>query len=152
MDGITALVEALGLGVMILGTVVLYIAYIIGYWKIFTKAGEAGWKSIIPFYNVYTLYKISWKTPMFFIFLIAVLVSGGISGLGTNATGLISVIGLILYAVVIVIQVIQCNKLAKAFGKGIGFTLGLVFLNTIFIIILGLGSSEYKGNPCINEF
>ena len=34
------------------------IVAIIAYWKIFTKAGEAGWKSIIPFYNVYTLLKI----------------------------------------------------------------------------------------------
>ena len=36
-------------------------------------------------------------------------------------------------------------KFAKAFGKGIGFGIGLVFLNTIFVLILGLGDAEYIG-------
>ena len=36
--------------------------------------------------------------------------------------------------------------LAKAFGKGAGFTVGLILLNTIFIMILGFGSSSYQLN------
>lgn len=31
----------------------IYVLQIIGWWKIFTKAGEAGWKSLIPLYNLY---------------------------------------------------------------------------------------------------
>ena len=31
----------------------VYILLIVAWWKIFTKAGEAGWKSIIPIYNIY---------------------------------------------------------------------------------------------------
>ena len=37
-------------------------------------------------------------------------------------------------------------KLAKAFGKGDGFAVGLILLNTIFIMILAFGSSEYQLN------
>lgn len=37
----------------------IYVLQIIGWWKIFTKAGEAGWKSLIPLYNLYILYNIS---------------------------------------------------------------------------------------------
>lgn len=32
---------------------IFYILQVIAYWKIFTKAGEEGWKSIIPIYNGY---------------------------------------------------------------------------------------------------
>ncbi|MBR1762543.1 MAG: hypothetical protein IJ731_04170, partial [Eubacterium sp.] len=39
-------------------TLVIAILSIIALWKIFEKAGEAGWKAIIPFYNAYTLVKI----------------------------------------------------------------------------------------------
>ena len=31
---------------------------IVALWKIFTKAGEPGWKSIIPIYNIIMLLKI----------------------------------------------------------------------------------------------
>lgn len=47
-----------------LGGMYLMIAFawwllqIIANWRIFTKAGEAGWKSIIPIYGDYISYKI----------------------------------------------------------------------------------------------
>ena len=31
---------------------VFAVIMIIAYWKVFTKAGEAGWQSIIPIWNV----------------------------------------------------------------------------------------------------
>ena len=42
--------------------VVLIIATTVGLWCIFEKADEAGWKSLIPFYNVYILYKLAWSS------------------------------------------------------------------------------------------
>ena len=45
----------------------------------------------------------------------------------------------------IVITIMYCIKLAKAFGKSTGFGVGLIFLNTIFILILGLGDAQYVG-------
>ena len=50
------------MSVMILA---LYVITVIAYWQIFKKAGEKGWKSLIPLYNSYIMYKISWKTSMF---------------------------------------------------------------------------------------
>ena len=43
---------------------------IIGTWKILQKAGEDGWKAIIPFYGKYTLFKTFWKKKWFWISLI----------------------------------------------------------------------------------
>jgi hypothetical protein len=37
--------------------------------------------------------------------------------------------------------------LAKAFGKGAGFALGMIFLFPIFYPILGFGSAKYQGAP-----
>ncbi len=37
--------------VSVLVSIVSYVLIVIGWGKIFTKAGEAGWKSLIPFYN-----------------------------------------------------------------------------------------------------
>ena len=46
--------ESLGalLGVYIVILLVIAILQIIALWKVFKKAGEKGWKSIIPFYNI----------------------------------------------------------------------------------------------------
>lgn len=93
---------------------------IVAMWRIFVKAGEEGWKAIVPFYNTYILYKITWGNGLYFLLLLIPCVN-------------------------VVIQIITSVKLAKVFGKGIGFTLGLIFLGPIFQLILGFDSSEYKG-------
>ena len=36
-------------------------------------------------------------------------------------------------------------KLARAFGKGTGFAVGLILLPSIFYMILGFGDSVYYG-------
>lgn len=44
---------------------ILAILQIVAWWRIFSKAGEAGWKSIIPIYNVIVLFKICGLSPLF---------------------------------------------------------------------------------------
>lgn len=61
---------------MVLGGAYLILAFvwwllqIIANWRIFTKAGEPGWKSIIPVYGDYISYKIAWETGYFWATLI----------------------------------------------------------------------------------
>ena len=43
---------------------------IIAMWKIFEKAGEPGWAAIIPFYNLYVLFKITWGNGWKFLLLL----------------------------------------------------------------------------------
>lgn len=45
----------------------------------------------------------------------------------------------------IIFAIWMVNLLSKSFGRGTGFTLGLIFLSIIFVPILGLGSSKYVG-------
>lgn len=100
-----------------LAVVVLIIA---GFWKTFTKAGHPGWAAIIPIYNAYILLKIAGRPGWWLLLLLIPLVN-------------------------VVIAVIVALDVAKAFGKGAGFGLGLVFLAFIFYPILGFGDATYRG-------
>ena len=137
----TAIGGMLG-GVLVL-VLVWYVIRVIAGWKIFTKAGEAGWKSIIPFYNVWVEYKLIWDPRMFFVALaLAILVS-----LGQIPNMVVAVIAVVASIGMLVFNAIACSKLAKAFGRGTGFAVGLFFLEPIFRVILGFGSAQYQGNP-----
>lgn len=120
------------------------IVWVIAMWQVFTKAGEAGWKAIIPFYNTYILYKISWNTSIFWM-----MFGCGVVGavLGQIDNGLFLFFAAIASFAASIINLLQIHRLSRSFGHGIGFTLGLIFLNPIFILILGFGTSEYRRLP-----
>jgi hypothetical protein len=89
-------------------------------WKIFTKAGQPGWASLIPIYNIYIWCKIVGRPGWWVILMLIPFVN-------------------------FIIAIILCIDLAKCFGNGVGFGLGLAFLGIIFFPILGFGSSQYVG-------
>ncbi|MBQ9990143.1 MAG: hypothetical protein IJP31_04270 [Lachnospiraceae bacterium] len=123
------------------------IIFYIARWKMFVKAGEAGWKAIIPLYGEYITFKICWEGKFFWIvfglmFLYAVLLGIGVASFST-----IAIIGAIIALIAaIVIIIMMLNRLSRVFGMGVGFTVGLVLLYNFFIMILGFGSAEYKRN------
>lgn len=124
----SSIVEAL-LGIMAtMGIVMLIILIvnIIGMWKTFSKAGQAGWKSLIPIYNTITLLKIVGLSPWFILVYLAAIIP---------TIGSLVVLGFTIYVM---------YRLAKSFGHGAGFTVGLLFLSPIFYCILGFGKSEYQ--------
>lgn len=144
-QGISLHTIAVIMGAYLLVLLILAIIWVIANWKIFTKMGEAGWKSIIPIYNGYILFKRTWNTRMFWISVIVGCATGLVDKFVDGTLG--SVISGILVIVAFVIFVKQLYYQSKAFGHGAGFTVGLVLLNTIFVLIMGFDKSEYKGNP-----
>jgi hypothetical protein len=44
-----------------------------------------------------------------------------------------------------IVGIVLCIDLAKSFGKGAGFGIGLALLGIIFFPILGFGSAQYQG-------
>ena len=98
---------------------VLSIFMIVVMWKIFVKAGKPGWGSIVPIYNVILQLEIA-DRPLWWVFL------------------------MFIPFVNIVIEIIITLDIAKAFGKGTGFGVGMVLLPFIFLPILAFDSSEYQ--------
>jgi len=94
----------------------------VAWWKLFEKAGKPGWTALIPIYNMVVLLDV----------------------VGLSA---IWIIAFFIPAVNFIAFVYVCYRLAQAFGQGPLFTVGLVFLNAIFTLILGLGDAKYKGRP-----
>jgi len=93
---------------------------IVAMWKVFTKAGQPGWACIIPIYNLYVWCKIVGR-PWWWILL------------------------MLIPFVNFIIAIIVCIDMAKSFGKGAGFGIGLALLGIIFLPILGFGSAQYQG-------
>lgn len=146
-----AILATLGIFALVIG-VAWYILQVVAYWKIFVKAGRPGWHSIIPFLNEWDRTDMSWNRTMAWV-MIACMILGSIlynSGMTVNADGesvrtFAGTLGGIISLVGAVIAIISEYKLAKAFGKGFGFFLGLLFLNPIFKLILGFGNAKYQG-------
>ena len=133
------------LGAIIIGSLVFYVLTVIAGWKILTKAGESGWKSLIPIYNVYMFYKISNCTNNFWLTVVLSLVSAIVSGIFGYDALVSNIVTIITGIGIIYLGIVYCSKLSKAFGKGTGFTVGLILLPNIFQLILGFGDSKYIG-------
>lgn len=101
---------------------VFAILQIIGMWKIFEKAGEPGWKSLIPFYSQYTMYKVFWGEGWLFLLLLVPLIN-------------------------IIVTIMFSWKMALSFGRGIGTCIGLILVPGIMTLVLGFGSAQYYGAP-----
>ncbi|HKB80002.1 MAG TPA: DUF5684 domain-containing protein [Thermoanaerobaculia bacterium] len=108
-------------GLVWLAFIVLMIAAL---WKVFTKAGEPGWAAIVPIYNIIVLLKIVGR-PLWWIVL------------------------MLIPFVNIIIAFVLAFDLAKRFGKGAGFGIGLIILPFVFYPILAWGDSRYSAAPAM---
>lgn len=97
----------------ILGVVVLMIAAM---WRVFERAGEHGWAVLVPIYNLYVLCRVAGMSPWWMLAAIIPLVN--IIFMFANSIGV-----------------------AKRFGKGVGYGIGLALLPFIFWPMLAWGDS-----------
>ncbi len=159
-DAVAAGIIAGGMMTICLISIVLWILMIIARWKIFTKAGEAGWKSIIPIYSDYVQWRIAWrKTGLFWAMLALVIVGSipmGMSGsyvVSANGTiiatgggnSVLSIIGSVAILAAGVLALMSTYKLMCAFGHGAGWLILFIFFPHIMLLVLGFGSSRYFG-------
>lgn len=135
----------------------IYVLYIIINWKLFKKMGESGWKSIIPILNDLTIWNKVWSIKAYLIYLgqmiILTVLSNYMKGLKIDANSelpinvwIVFFLGLILCIILLITAIKYERRLARAFGKGDLFVLGLIFLSIIFDMILAFSSCEYLGN------
>ena len=115
------------------------------YWKMFEKAGEKGWKYLIPIYGDYIDCKIIGKVKIFWVNLIStigfiVLSSILLAISQVSQTEFLFLVLLFLsitsLIIIMVCQVIKAFATTKAFGQESIFGLGLLFLPIIFVAII----------------
>ena len=90
-------------------------------WKVYKKAGQPGWACFVPFYNEYVQFKIAFGNGWWFLMLFVPIAN-------------------------IVFSIMLVFRLAKAFGKGVGFGFGLLFLSLIFLAVIAFDDTiTYHG-------
>jgi hypothetical protein len=120
-DQTNGTVAALGSGVLTIIMLAVAVVFIIGLWKVFTKAGQPGWAAIIPIYNAYILVKIAGRPGWWLVMLLIPLVN-------------------------IVFGFLLAIDIAKAFGQSAAFGVVLLFLlGGIGYLVLGFGNYSYVG-------
>lgn len=130
-----------------------YLLVLISRWKVFDKAGIAGWKSLIPIYSDYCVYRIAWNRTYFWVSLgimfVSSIVSTRVTGYSDNGNAvpvLLTLLSTVCGFAATAINLLLNIKLSNRFGHGVLFGLGLMFLTPVFMMILGLGDSRYHGN------
>ena len=133
--------------IFVLG-VIRYLLTSIGYSKMYRKAGEAGWKAFVPFYNTYNNYKISWNRERFFQYAVLSVMFTAMC----NSTMLSLQLASILAGIILIAVMVNQNvKMAKLFGKGTGNGIALMFFPGITSMILGLGKAEFQAAMIANN-
>lgn len=105
---------------ILLVVLALSLVIIAANWVVYEKAGQAGWKSLIPIYNMYVLMVISGKPGWWFLLLFVPIVG-------------------------IVILLLAMLSLASRFGKSQLFGVGIFLLPMIFLPLLAFSDARYEG-------
>jgi hypothetical protein len=112
--------EAAGNTTTVVVSLAFAIVWIVAFWQVYAKAGQPGWAAIIPIYNVYIWCKLVGRPGWWVLLTLIPLVN-------------------------FVIWIILSFDLAKSFGKGAGFGIGVWLLPIIFVLVLAFGSAKYEG-------
>lgn len=102
----------------ILFSIITTVLVWLGSYKVYEKAGEAGWKAIIPFYNFYVELDFLGYNPWLFLLMFVPIVN-------------------------VVFSIMVTYKLAKAFDKGLLMTLGLCIVPFIAYPVLGFSDAQF---------
>lgn len=113
-------------------------------WKLFTKAGEEGWKSIIPIYNTYIMIKIAFGEGKGWMLapIIATPFIMAFTGEGTMIFNLLYLLsmGFSLY--------ISFNFYSRFASTGMA--IGAIFIPIIFAAIIAFG--DYSYTPLVQDY
>ncbi|MGZ6005628.1 MAG: DUF5684 domain-containing protein [Candidatus Saccharimonadales bacterium] len=118
-----------GMSLILILFPILWVISIVALWKVFTKAGVPGWKSIIPFYNYWIMFEMAGKPGWWAL---------------VGLVGIIPVLGIIAGPLAFVLYILAALELGKAFGKTTTFTVvAMILFSFIGLLIIGFDDSKY---------
>jgi len=108
-------------GTMMFFMMAVMVVVIVGFWKVFEKAGQPGWAAIVPLYNAYILLKIAGRPGWWLLLFMIPFVN-------------------------LAIALIVAIDVAKAFGQSAVFGIVLLLLlGGVGYLVLGFGNYRYLG-------
>jgi hypothetical protein len=127
-------------GIALIGFLIIFSLALMAFniwvmWRVFEKGGQPGWACVIPVYNFLCELCIA-KKPWWWVFFLFFL--------------FIPILGPIGY---LVIHIMVCHGISTSFGKGAGFTVGLVLLSIVFFAIIAFDKDiKYVGTTTTPDF
>lgn len=125
-------------------SIVWFFVSALGYYKMFQKTGEAGWKAFIPYYRNYICFKFAWEPNKFWVYFVGAILVQVCGAMSENI--IVSLIAMVGGIAAIVYGFKLDLRIAKSFGKSTIWGVMLFFVPFIVSLILGFGKSEYIGN------
>lgn len=134
-----------------------------GLWKMYKKAGQDGWKVLIPYYNNWVLMvdiaglHMGYFIAVIVLSLVSVVVGfipGLFVGLGIELGAInyvFSILSWIVSIASILIDVAMMYNLSKKFNKGIGWVVLSMFFSFITLPLLGFLKSEKYEDVKVNK-
>src|SRR5258706_4814533 len=113
---------ALGLGFLACWGVFALAINAFCWWKVFVKANQPGWASMVPFYNLYCLTQVAGRPAWWLVLMFIPFVN-------------------------LVIIIILGIDISARFGRGGGTAAGPILLPIPFHPILGFGSATLMPKP-----
>lgn len=162
-----------------LASPILLILMYVAQWHIFGMAGAEEWACLVPFYNVWTMLKMTGKerhckkyvtgiilavigTVVALITAFCLFAAAGAanSGVDSSAYAIGMFIGLPACMILMVVSSIMLlisniaaiHGVCQKTGKGTGFLIGLLFLPQIFWLILGFSKNTIWQNSQYTAF
>ena len=141
MAGVSAIIAGAGL-IYGIGALICWIIYVIALWFVFKKAGEKGWKAIIPIYDEYITYKIAGMKNWFWYSIIIAVVFWLIAAFAQDYKDILTNVAI---AVCGIITIVRNYKLARKFNWSVFTSVLFVLFTWICMLILWFGGSKYQG-------
>lgn len=124
-----------GLGLVCL---ILWAAWLVGMWKVFVKLGRPGWTCLVPVWSNWQLGRAVGPRPL----AIAYAAASAAACLTFSAERLDNVFLLASFGLFLLTHLAVYYFLSRAFGRGVGYALGLAVLPFLFVPFLALSDDE----------
>jgi hypothetical protein len=139
-------------------SLIIGITTLIAWFKLFEKAGERGWKAIVPFYSFFVYCRIATgNCKLAGIYLILCFVYCVLTAIASISESLLLMLPLLaIYAAFIVIYSYINYQFGKAYGRGTAWCILMIFLANILTIVMAFDSNcKYvgpKGEPATPSY
>lgn len=147
------------LNLLMIGTlfwaVVFMAFYYVVMWQLFKKMGEKPWKSLIPVYSKYIIFKKVWQGEKFMLYLIPLIIQVAAQGMFSyfimtgSAPEDLALLNILMYIgsiAAFLVEAILSRYVAAAFGQEYAFSFGLLLLPIVFYPMLAFGKAQYIGD------